>query len=109
MASKEERRKNRKHVLDALRSETGVDDGTTAAPRIKAYRADPTGATTTEFAFVGGLILRRWFIDPSKPNQSERRSLWQEIMKRLNKQATDPGGWSGTTNVSQLQAIAEEA
>ena len=106
---KDERRINRKHVLDALKSETGVDDGSTAAPRIVAYRQNPTGASTEEFAFCGALTLGRWYVDPTKPNQNERRSLWQEIMKRMNKNATMPGGWDGDTNVSQLQAIAEEA
>jgi hypothetical protein len=99
---------NRKHVLDALRSETGVDDGEIAAPRIRAYCADPLNASTIEFGYVGGLELRRWYIDPSKPNKNERRSLWQEIMRRMNKQGSDPGGWDGATTVGQLQAIAEE-
>lgn len=107
--TRDERRINRKHVLDALKSETGVDDGSTAAPRIVAFRKDPVGASTEEFAFCGALTLQRWYIDPSKPNQSERRSLWQEIMGRLGKSAPMPGGWDGDTNVSQLQAIAEEA
>ena len=107
--TKEERRINRKHVLDALKSETGVDDGSTAAPRIREYRQDPVGASTEEFAFCGALTLRRWYIDPTKPNQNERRSLWQEIMNRMGKDAPTPSGWDGDTNVSQLQAIAEEA
>ena len=107
--TKDERRINRKHVLDALKSETGVDDGETAADRIVAYRKDPVGAPTKEFAFCGALTLRRWYIDPSKPNQNDRRSLWQEIMKRMGKDKPVPSGWDGDTNVSQLQAIAEEA
>jgi hypothetical protein len=107
--TKDERRMNRKHVLDALKSETGVDDGETAAPRIRAYRDDPKGASTVEFAFCGALTLSRWYIDPKKPNGSERRGLWQSIMKRMKKDAEDPGKWNGTTNVSQLQQIAEEA
>lgn len=107
--TKDERRINRKHVLDALKSETGVDDGETAAPRIRAYRNDPTGASTQEFAFCGALTLSRWYIAPNKPNQNERRGLWQSIMNRMNKDATDPGGWNGETNVSLLQQIAEEA
>lgn len=107
--TKEERRTNRKIVLDALRSETGVDDGETAAPRIRAYRDDPQGASTEEFAFCGALTLRRWYIAPGKPNKSERRGLWQSIMKRMDKEAKDPGGWGGDTDVEQLQSIAEEA
>lgn len=109
MATKNERRTNRKHVLAALREETGVDDGETAAPRIRAYKSGPIGASTTEFAFVGALTLSRWYVDPTKPNASERRSLWQNIMGRLGKHGVDPGGWGGSTNVSQLQAIAEGA
>lgn len=107
--TKDERRINRKHVLDALKRETGVDDGSNAAPRIVAYRRDPVGASTQEFAFCGALTLRRWYVVSNKPNQSERRSLWQEIMSRMGKSAPMPAGWDGNTNVSQLQAIAEEA
>lgn len=107
--TRDERRVNRKHVLDALKSETGTDDGSTAAPRIAAYRNDPIGASTEEFAFCGALTLHRWYIDPSKPNQNERRSLWREIMDRMGKNAPMPGNWDGDTNVSLLQAIAEGA
>lgn len=101
---------NRKHVLDALRSETGSSGGDAAAQRVDAYRSDPIGASTTEFGYVGGLVLTRFYIDPSKPNKSERRSLWQNITQRMKKQGTaDPGGWDGTADVKRLQAIAEEA
>ena len=60
-------------------------------------------------AYVGALTLQRFYIDPAKPNAVERRSLWKNIGDRLGKDAKDPGGWDGETNVSQLQAIAEEA
>lgn len=108
--TREERRMNRKHVLDALKQETGSSGGDAAAARVDAYRNDPIGATTTEFGYVGGLILQRFYIDPTKPNNSERRSLWINIVKRMKKPtATDPGGWDGSSDVKKLQAIAEEA
>lgn len=108
--TREERRRNRKHVLDALKEETGSSGGTTAAPRVDAYRADPVGASTEEFGFVGGLRLQRFYIDPTKPNQSERRSLWTNIVERMGKPGTaNPGGFDGDTDVKKLQAIAEEA
>jgi hypothetical protein len=101
---------NRKHVLLALVEETGSEGGDVAASRVKAYLKDPLGATTTEFSYVGALALRRFYVDPAKPNISERRSLWQNLTTRLNKAgAKDPGGWNGETMVLTLQAIAEEA
>ncbi len=108
--TKQQRRINRKHVLDALKAETGSSGGDAAAARVQAYVREPVGASTVEFAYVGGLILRRFYIDPEKPNSSERRSLWQSIVTRLGKpEAVDPGGWDGTSTVGTLQAIAEEA
>lgn len=109
MPTREERRKNRKHVLDALHDETGSSGGDAAAERVDRYRADPQGASTEEFSFVGALTLTRFYIDPAKPNNSERRGLWRSIMNRMGKEAADPGGWNGSTSVSRLQAIAEEA
>ena len=108
--TREDRRRNRKRVLDALKEETGSSGGGDAAARVDAYRADPINASGTEFAFVGGLRLRRFYIDPTKPNGAERRSLWQNVTTRMGKpKAVDPGGWDGTTAVAQLQAIAEGA
>jgi|SRR6185295_15603755 len=109
--TRDDRRRNRKHVLDALKQETGSSGGSAAAAaRVNAYRAHPLEASTVEFGFVGGLTLQRFYVDPDKPNKSERRSLWTNIVERLDKpDAANPDGWDGTTNVSQLQAIAEEA
>jgi len=108
--TKRERRVNRKHVLDALKAETGSLGGDAAAARVQAYVKDPVGANTVEFAYVGGLVLQRFYIDPEKPNSSERRSLWQNLVARLGKpEAVDPGGWDGTTTVGMLQAMVEEA
>jgi hypothetical protein len=108
--TKDERRRHRRHVLVALNKETGSHGGGPAGDRVKAYIRDPERATTVEFAFVGALTLVRFFVDPSKPNQSERRSLWQAILDEFATDSVkDPGGWNGTTNVSQLQAIVEEA
>lgn len=108
--SRDDRRNHRKQVLQALHDETGSFGGSAAEARVKAYIADPTGASTVEFGFVGGLTLHRFYIDPDKPNQSERRSLWMNVTERLSKPGTkDPGGWSGASDVKMLQAIAEEA
>ena len=108
--TREDRRRNRKHVLDALVQETGSSGGGAAAPRVNAYREDPIGAPTAEFAYVGALALRRFYIDESKPNAVERRSLWKSLTDRMQKPGVaDPGGWDGTTLVMKLQAIAEQA
>ena len=108
--TREERRTNRKVVLQALNSETGSSGGDAAAERVDAFIADPINADVTEFAFVGALTLKRFFIDPDKPDTAERRSLWQELLNRLGQgSATDPDGWGSNTNVAQLQAIVEEA
>ena len=108
--TREQRRINRKHVLDALKQETGSSGGDVAAARVDTYRDDPRGASTTEFGYVGGLTLTRFYIDPTKPNDNERRSLWMNVVQRIGKPAAaDPGGWDGTSDVKKLQAIAEEA
>lgn len=108
--TRDERRINRKRVLQALQSETGSSGGDVAEQRVKDFIEDPVDAPTEEFAYVGALTLRRFYIDPTKPNTSERRSLWQELLKRFdNGSAMDPGGWASDTNVAQLQAIVEQA
>ena len=108
--TRNDRRKNRKLVLDALVDETGSFGGDAAAARVTAYRADPVGASTTEFGYVGALTLRRFYLDDDKPDATERRSLWQNLMTRMNRPGgRDPGGWDGSTLVLTLQAIAEEA
>jgi len=108
--TKEERRINRKHVLDALNEETGSSGGTVAEARVDAYRSNPLGATTKEFGYVGSLILRRFYIDPTKPNNKERRSLWINVVKRMGKEMIPvPEGWNGSSDVKKLQAIVEEA
>jgi hypothetical protein len=76
---------------------------------VQAYCNDPINATTTEFAFVGALILRRWYIDPEKPNAAERASLWQEVRTRMERLLSPvPDGWNGTSDVDLVQAIAEQ-
>ncbi len=106
---KAKRRVNRKHVLEALHDETGGRGGDTAEDRVTEYCEDPESAERTEFAFAGALTLQRFYIDPAKPTSAQRSSLWTNIMQRLEKEASNPGGWDKDTNVSQLQAIAEEA
>ena len=103
------RRQKRKDVLKALHDETGSWGGDAAQDRVKTFCDDPIGASRGEFAYVGALTLRRFYLDPSKPNVSERRSLWKNICGRMHTEAEDPGDWDGDTNVSQLQAIAEGA
>ena len=108
--TRQQRRMNRKHVLDALKQETGSSGGDAAAARVDGYRNDPISASTTEFGYVGALTLRRFYIDPTKPNDNERRSLWMNIVQRLGKPAAvDPGNWDGASDVKKLQAIGEEA
>jgi len=100
---------NRKHVLDALKRETGSSGGDAAAKRVNAYRKDPIGADTTEFGYVGALTLRRFYVDPAKPNATERRALWATLTKKMGKRgAKDPGGWDGTIDVKTLQMLVEE-
>jgi hypothetical protein len=109
LTARERARVNRKHILEALHSETGSWGGEIAAERVKAYCRNPVGADTVEFGYVGALTLRRFYIDPAKPNGVERRSLWTEIKKRMEITAADPGGWDGASEVMMLQATAEEA
>lgn len=107
--TKADRRRNRKHVLEALHDETGSWGGDAAADRVKAYCKDPEGASKEQFAYVGAMVLRRFYVDPAKPNASERRSLWKHTTDRIGHAGKDPGGWDADTNVSQLQAIVEES
>jgi len=108
--SREDRRKHRACILEALQSETGSSGGDAAAKRVKAYIADPVNAAPEEFSFCGALILTRFYVDPQKPNTAEKRSLWKEMLTRIDKgSASDPGGWDGETSVSQLQLIVEQA
>jgi len=103
------RRRNRAEVLKALHDETGGWGGDAAEARAKNYCKDPGGAATMEFAYVGALTLRRFYIDPDKPNGVEQAGLWKNIQQRLSKDGANPGGWDDGTNVSQLQIMAEEA
>jgi hypothetical protein len=108
--TREDRRRNRASVLKALKSETGSSGGDAAAKRVAAYFKDPLKASTADFAFVGTLNLTRFYIDPQKPNATERRSLWQAMIAEFDQgTGADPGNWSGVTTVSQLQGIVEEA
>lgn len=106
---RDQRRRMRATILSALKDETGSAGGAPAAARVNAYIKKPLDASTEDFAFVGALTLTRFFIDPSKPDASERRGLWQNIMSRIESDQKDAGGWGGSTNVAQLQAIVEEA
>lgn len=105
----EQRRINRKLVLDALKEETGSSGGDAAAKRVDAYRKNPTGADTTEFGYVGALTLRRFYVAPDKPNATERRALWATLTKKMGKPGIKyPGGWDGTIDVKTLQMLVEE-
>jgi hypothetical protein len=109
LSAKDQARINCKHVLEALHAETGGMGGDVAAARVQAYCNDPINATATEFAFVGSLILRRWYIDPAKPNAAERASLWQEVRTRMQRSLSPvPSGWGGDSEVFLVQAMAEE-
>lgn len=107
--TKEQKRINRKLILDALKEETGSSGGDVAAARVDAYRADPKAATTIDYSYVGSLKLSRFYIDPTKPNVNERLSLWTKLKQKFNKPtALDPGGWNSDAAVMNLQAIIEE-
>ena len=109
LSERDQARINCKHVLEALHAETGGMGGSVAAARVQAYCDDPINATATEFAFVGSLILRRWYIDPEKPNTAERGSLWQEVRKRMQRPLSPvPSGWNGNADVFLVQAMAEQ-
>lgn len=107
--TRSERRENRRLVLMALLDETGSHGGGAAEARVKAYCKAPQTAGTTEFGYVGGLRLRRFYVDPAKPNASERQGLWAAVRQRMGKStAPVPGGWDGATDVMTLQQLAEE-
>jgi hypothetical protein len=105
-----ERRWNRKLVLDALNAETGVDGGSPQQRGIvAAYRQSPGTASTEDFAFVGALALKNWYVDPSKPGKTERASLWITLMDLMSKSGDNPDDWGPEDSVSQLQSTAEVA
>ncbi len=105
----EQRRENRKLVLQALQSETGSSGGDLAAPRVQAFVADPQAASTDDYVYVGALRLTRFYVDPSKPNASERRSLWQAVRTRMGRPTGNaPADIDGNTPVRTLQVLAEE-
>jgi hypothetical protein len=105
----EQRRLNRKVVLDALKRETGSSGGDAAAARVDAYRADPVNAPSDEYIYVGALRLTRFYVDPSKPNGAERQGLWTSIRSPMGKSVTPvPRDIDGTMTVRTLQLLAEE-
>lgn len=105
----EQRRENRRIVLEALRRETGSQGGDLAAPRVRAFVADPQNAATEEYVYVGALRLSRFYVDPSKPNSSERGGLWQSVRTAMGKAVGPvPTDVDGTTPVRSLQVLAEE-
>ncbi len=107
--TREDRRTNRKSVLDTLRSETGSSGGDAAGARVRAYCADPQNASSTEFAYVGALRLVRFYVDPARPDAGQRRTLWAVLRKAMGLPVgTVPEGWDGSTDVSTLQQLAEE-
>ena len=107
MTRREQRRINRAKVLEALHSETGSFGGGNADERVPVYIADPIGASTVLYGYIGGLALRRFYIAPGKPNNSERASLWEALSVRFSGLKADAGGWDGSTRVLSLQAIVE--
>ena len=107
--TREDRRLNRKAVLEALFRETGSSGGDVAGARVRAYCADPLAASTRDFAFVGGLTLVRFYVDPARPDTAQRRMLWALVRKGLGLPVgTVPDDWDGRTDVSTLQLLAEE-
>lgn len=105
----QQRRDNRAKVLQSLFEETGSSGGDNAAERVKAYRADPHGAASKDHVFVGALRLVRFYVDPTKPGNNERRSLWHAVRTKMGKPTSPvPQAIDGSTSVAMLQLLAEE-
>jgi len=63
-----------------------------------------------DFAFVGALAIKNWYVDPTKPGPIERASLWITVTDVLDKSgAANPNNWGPDDAVSQLQTIVEVA
>ena len=107
MSVRDQRRINRAEILSALHEETGSFGGASADERVPAFIDDPIGSNTREFGYVGGLAIQRFYVDPSKPNATERRNLWSNIKGRIDGAGPNPDGWDGSSRVLTLQAIVE--
>ncbi|MHB0937122.1 MAG: hypothetical protein ACYC6A_12105 [Armatimonadota bacterium] len=107
--TKAERRIDRALVLTALVAETGSHGGPAAAS-VKAYIDNPEGASAEQFAYVGGLLLERFYVDPGKPSRAEQQSLWQNLGDSFDLPAdAECPDLVPSLTVGQLQAIVEEA
>lgn len=107
--TREDRRRNRKVVLEALKAETGSSGGDAAGPRVRAYCDDPENAPAREFAYVGALVLQRFYLAPDQPGSTQKAGLWKRIRNGLGLPlGAVPGGWDGGTDVATLQQLAEE-
>ena len=95
-----------KIILDSLHALTGSDGGSPAESIVRHYRTDPIGTDTAEFAFCTGLTLKRWYIDPAKPNQSEERALWTEIWNRLG--VAVPAGPDDLESTTMIASIRDQ-
>jgi hypothetical protein len=100
-----------KHVLDALHKETDINGGGAAEADVIAFRNDPGGADTVLFGRVSSLPINRWYVDPSKPNEIERKALWVTVRREMQKIPTgdNPDNWTGQTTVLTLGLIADAA
>ena len=108
--TKAERRVNRALVLSALVAETGSYGGPAAEECVKAFINLPEGATSEGFAYVGGLMLERFYVDPGKPSRAEQQSLWQRLAEDFDlPEDADCPILVPSLTVGQLQAIVEEA
>ena len=105
----EQRRTNRTIVLRSLKNETGSSGGDAAAARVEDFCADPVGASSDEYVYVGALRLVRFYVDPTKPNASERQGLWQKVRTEMAKSTSPvPKDIDGAMAVRTLQLLAEE-
>jgi hypothetical protein len=103
-------RRNRARILTVLHDCTGTFGDDASAARVKAFIADPVGAAITEFGYVSGLRLYRFYVSRDKPNKADRAVLWNALMIEFEKPGTkDPGGWLPDTTTSQLHGIVDEA
>jgi hypothetical protein len=100
-----------KHVLDALHEETDINGGGDAEAAVIAFRNDPGGADSVLFGHVSGLTINRWYVDPSKPNEIERKALWVTVRHEMDKipAGDNPGNWTGQSTVLTLGLIADAA
>lgn len=96
-------------TLECLHSETG-SYGSGAEDAVKQFIENPEGAESSQFGYVSGLSLGRFYIDPTKPNDLERQSLWTRLQEKFSKLAVPaPPSINSKTSVRTLRNMINEA